>query len=41
MSRGVVLWDRIPESVQRSTTKVKFKIALRPYLTDLLGPILR
>ena len=41
MSRGVVLWDRIPESVQRSTTKVKFKKALRPYLTDLLGPMLR
>ena len=41
LSRGVVLWDRIPESVQRSTTKVKFKKSLQPYLADLVRPIPR
>ena len=40
-SRGVTIWDRIPESVQRSTTKVKFKHAIVPYLSDLIRPILR
>ena len=40
-NRGVTLWDRIPEQVQRSTTKVKFKREIGPYLTDLLRPVLR
>ena len=29
-SRGKRMWDRIPESVQRSTTKVKFKAYIPP-----------
>ena len=41
ISRGVVMWDRIPESVQRSTTKVKFKKGLKPYVMDLLRPVPR
>ena len=41
ISRGVTMWDRIPESVQRSTTKVKFKRDLKPYLIDLLRPVPR
>ena len=41
ISQGVIMWDRIPESVQRSTTKVKFKRDLKPYLADLLRPVLR
>ena len=31
ISRGITMWDRIPESVQGSTTKVKFKKGLMPY----------
>ena len=30
--RGVSLWDRLPESVQRATTKVKFKTLLNKVL---------
>ena len=39
--RGIKMWDRIPESVQRSTTKVKFKKKIKPYIADMLRPILR
>ena len=35
------MWDRIPEQIQRSTTKVKFKKDIKPYLTDLVKPVLR
>ena len=35
ISRGTTMWDRIPESVQKSTTKVKFKRDLKPHLLDL------
>ena len=31
-SRGVKLWDQIPENIQRALTKVKFKAALRRQL---------
>ena len=41
LSRGVVLWDRIPELIQRSTTKVKFKTAIKSLLTDLVRPVLK
>ena len=41
LSRGTVLWDRIPESIQRSTTKVKFKSRLKPLLMDLVRPVLK
>ena len=40
-SRGVTLWDRIPELVQRSTTKVKFKRDITPFLEVLIKPVLR
>ena len=40
-SRGASMWDRIPESIQRSTTKVKFKREIKPYLTDLIRPVLK
>ena len=33
ISRGITMWDRIPLQVQRSTTKVKFKRDIKPYLT--------
>ena len=39
MARGIILWDRIPESVQRSTTKVKFKQGIKQYLADLVRPV--
>ena len=39
--RRVTMWDRIPEQVQRATTKVKFKREIKPYLTDLIRPVLR
>ena len=39
--RGIKMWDRIPESVQRSTTKVQFKKEIQPYIADMLRPILR
>ena len=39
--RGVTLWDRIPESVQWSTTKVKFKQGIKPHLSDLVRPVLK
>ena len=38
--RGVTMWDRIPEQIQRSTTKVKFKCEIKPYLMDLVRPVL-
>ena len=41
LSRGITMWDRIPESVQRSTTKVKFKRDIKPHMLDLLRPVLR
>ena len=41
ISRGITMWDQIPESVQKSTTKVKFQRDLKPYLVDLLRPLLR
>ena len=41
VSRGITMWNRIPERVQRSTTKVKFKREIKPYLTDLIMPVLR
>ena len=41
ISRGFTMWDRIPEQVQRSTTKVKFRRDIKPYLTDLVKPELR
>ena len=41
LSRGITLWDRIPEAVQKSTTKVKFKASIKPHLTTLTRPILR
>ena len=41
LSQGITMWDRIPESVQRSTTKVKFKRDIKPYMLDLLRPVLR
>ena len=41
LSRGITVWDRIPESIQRSTTKVKFKNGIQPILTDLTRPVLR
>ena len=41
MSRGVTLWDCIPLLVQRSTTKVKFKREIIPYITVLTKPVLR
>ena len=31
-SRGVKLWDQIPENIQKALTKVKFKAALRKQL---------
>ena len=34
MSRGITMWDRITEAVQRSTTKVKFKKGINSILTD-------
>ena len=39
--RGTLMWDRIPESIQRSTTKVKFKRDLKPYMADLIMPLLK
>ena len=41
LSRGITLWDRIPKQVQRSTTKVKFKKAIKPLLADLVKPVLK
>ena len=41
LSRGITLWDRIPEAVQKSTTKVKFKVGIKPHLMTLTMPILR
>ena len=41
LSRGISMWDRLPESVQRSTTKVKFKRDIKPHLANMLRPILR
>ena len=29
LSRGIKIWDRIPQAIQRSVTKVKFKIELK------------
>ena len=29
LSKGIQLWNRIPQAIQRSTSNVKFKIALR------------
>ena len=29
LSRGINLWNKIPQAIQKSTTKVKFKIALK------------
>ena len=40
-SRGITMWDRIPESVQKATTKVKFKSHLKPYIDVLLRPLLK
>ena len=34
LSRGIKIWDRIPQAIQRSLTKVKFKIALK-YVVNL------
>ena len=31
MSRGIRLWNRIPQAIQRSTIKVKFKLALKQF----------
>ena len=39
--RGVTVWNRIPEEVQRATTKVKFKREIKPFLIDLIQPVLR
>ena len=41
ISGGATMWDRIPEQIQRSTTKVKFKREIKPYLTDLTKPVLK
>ena len=41
ISRGVTMWDRIPESVQKSTTKVKFKRELKQHMIELLRPVLK
>ena len=32
MSRGISVWNYLPEKVQKTTTKVKFKSELRAYL---------
>ena len=39
ISRGITLWDRIPETIQRLTTKVKFKGAIKPHLMNLVMPV--
>ena len=41
LSRGITLWDRIPEAVKKSTTKVKFKAGIKPHLMTLTMPVLR
>ena len=41
LSRGITLWDRIPEAIQKSTTKVKFKTGIKPHLLTLTMPVLR
>ena len=41
LSLGIALWDRIPESVQKATTKVKFKGGIKPELATLVMPVLR
>ena len=41
LSRGIAQWDRIPESVQKATTKVKFKGGIKPQLATLVMPVLR
>ena len=41
ISRGISMWDRIPESVQKSTTKVKFKRDLKQHMLELLRPRLK
>ena len=41
LSRGVIIWDRIPELIQRSTTKVKFKLAVKSLLSDLVKPVVK
>ena len=41
LSRGIVLWDRIPEEIQKSTTKVKFKKHIKSLLVDLMKPVPR
>ena len=41
ISRGITMWDRIPESVQKSTTKVKFKRDLKQHMFELLRPRLK
>ena len=30
--RGITLWDRLPEGVQKATTKVKFKNEIENYM---------
>ena len=40
-SQGLKMCDRISESVQRATTKVKLKRDLKPYIDMLLGLILK
>ena len=32
MSRGISLWNRLPKNVQKTTTKVKFKLGIRSIL---------
>ena len=41
LSHGITLWDWIPEPVQRSTTKVRFKQGIKSHLSELIRPVLK
>ena len=41
LSYGITLWDRFPEPVQRSSTKVEFKQGIKSHLSELIIPVLK